>query len=75
MIHNWQHHTTGQGVLYVRLASHVNAMVRCKPLPDGRYLWQFRKVVSFADTIKEAMEYVEAGAEFFDVMHRNPYAN
>lgn len=43
-------------------------------MPDGRYLWQFRKVASYADTVEQAKEYVEAGAEYFDVMHRNPYA-
>ena len=70
----WQNHVTPQGVLYVRLADRDNAMVRCKPSPGGKgYMWQFRKVVSYAPTIQDAIAYVEAGAEFFDVMKRNPY--
>jgi hypothetical protein len=52
----------------------TNAMVRIEPLPCGRYLWQFRKIVSYAKTADEAKEYVEAGAEFFETLRRNPYA-
>ena len=52
------------------------ACVCCKPDPTGKgYLWQFRKIYSFAPTIGDAINYVEAGQEFFEVMHRNPYAN
>jgi hypothetical protein len=59
---------------YLELDGHKNALVRVEPMPDGRYLWQFRKVVSYADSVDKAKEYVEAGAEYFDVMRRNPYA-
>lgn len=73
MQHVWRHDRIVAGTLYVRLQGHKDAMVRCRPMPNGRYLWQFRKVISYADTIEEALNFVEAGAEFFDVMHRNPY--
>lgn len=43
-------------------------------MPDGRYLWQFRKVASYAPTVDQAKDYVEAGAEYFQTMRRNPYA-
>lgn len=71
MQHTWK--PRAQNWLQLDGTSH--ALVRTKPMPDGRYLWQFRKVVSFAPTIEAAREFVEAGAEFFDVMRRNPYAN
>ncbi len=70
MEHVWKPHAT---MPYLELAGTRNAMVRTKPCPDGRYLWQFRKVVSYADTVEQAKNYVEAGAEFFSVMRRNPY--
>jgi hypothetical protein len=59
---------------WIQLEGPSHALVRTAPMPDGRYLWQFRKVVSFADTVDKAKDYVEAGAEFFDVMRRNPYS-
>lgn len=58
---------------YINLSGQTNALVRVKKSPNGKYMWQFRKTVSYADTIEQAKEYVEAGAEFFDIMRRNPY--
>lgn len=58
---------------FIELIGVKDAVVMVKAQPDGRYLWQFRKVVSYAATIKLAMDYVEAGAEYFEVMGRNPY--
>lgn len=72
MEHIWKPH--GRVPHYLILEGHKDAMVRTKAMPDGSYLWQFRKTVSYADSIEKAKEYVEAGAEFFDVMHRNPYS-
>ncbi len=60
---------------YVLLQGFTSALVRVKPMPNGRYLWQFRKVASYAESAEAAKEYVEAGAEYFDVFRRNPYAN
>lgn len=59
---------------WIELQGSANAIVRAAPMPDGRYLWQFRKVVSYADTVEQAKDYVEAGAEFFDTFRRNPYS-
>jgi hypothetical protein len=36
-------------------------------------MWQFRKTVSYAATIEQAIALVEAGAEYFETMKRNPY--
>ena len=58
---------------WLRLVGHSNAAVRRWPSPNGKHMWQFRKTVSYASTVSEAKEYVEAAAEFFDVMRRNPY--
>lgn len=73
MEHTW--HTHPQTPHYLILAGHANALVRTKAEWNGRYLWQFRNVVSYATTIADAKNYVEAGAEFFEVMHRNPYSS
>lgn len=59
---------------YILLQGYTAALVRTEPMPNGRYLWQFRKVASYADTLEQAKEYVEAGAEFFQAFRRNPYA-
>lgn len=59
---------------WMELRGSPSSLVRTAPMPDGRYLWQFRRVVGYAATVDQAKEYVEAGAEFFDAMHRNPYA-
>lgn len=69
--HVWQPHPR---MPYIELAGSRDSLVRTKPAPDGRYLWQFRRVVGYAATVDQAREYVEAGAEFFGAMHRNPYA-
>lgn len=75
LTHNWQHRVTKHGVLYVLLDGNASMSVRCKPCPMGSgYMWQFRKTVSYAPTIEQAINYVEAGKEFFDVMRRNPYS-
>lgn len=58
---------------YLALQGYTCALVRTEPMPDGRFLWQFRKFVSYADTVDKAKDYVEAGAEFFQTMRRNPY--
>ena len=71
MQHTWHPHPT---MPYLLLQGFTNALVRITPMPDGRYLWQFRKVVSYADTVDKAKDYVEAGAEYFDSFRRNPYA-
>ena len=69
--HVWHtHHTSPH---YLLLQGYTCASVRTKPMPDGRYLWQFRKVVSYAATVEEAKNFVEAGSEFFQVFRRNPY--
>lgn len=47
--------------------------VRVKPCDNGKYMFQFRKTVSYADTLAQAIEYVEAGLEYFETMRRNPY--
>lgn len=72
MDHVWLTHKTMPH--YLLLQGYTNALVRVEPMPDGRYLWQFRKVVSYANTIEQAKDYVEAGAEYFQTMRRNPYA-
>lgn len=72
MQHEWKPNERMFGS-YISLCGQTNALVRVKKSPNGRYMWQFRKIVSYADTIEQAKEYVEAGAEFFDVMRRNPY--
>lgn len=58
---------------YIELRGSQDAVVRTVPMPNGKYLWQFRKVVSFADSLESAKDFVEAGAEFFSIMRRNPY--
>jgi hypothetical protein len=70
--HTWRH--TGRDNRFLELADSRDSIVDTRRSPNGRYLWQFRKVASYADTIEQAKDYVEAGAEFFDVMRRNPYA-
>jgi hypothetical protein len=69
--HVWHPHPT---MPYLLLQGYTCASVRTKPSPDGRFMWQFRKVVSYADTVEAAKEYVEAGSEFFQTYRRNPYA-
>lgn len=71
MQHTWTAHAK---LPYIILKGRHDAVVRTKPHSDGRYLWQFNKVVSYADTIEKAKEYVEAGAEFFQAFKRSPYA-
>lgn len=70
--HVWLPHPTN--AKYLLLQGYTNALVRIEPMPDGRYLWQFRKVTSYATSVDQAKEYVEAGAEYFQTMRRNPYA-
>ena len=70
-MHTWKPHAT---MPYLILDGVANALVRTKPLPCGQYLWQFRKTAGKAATLDKAKDYVEAGAEYFDVMRRNPYA-
>lgn len=70
-MHVWHPHPHNPN--YALLQGFTNALVRTEPMPNGKYLWQFRKVASYAATIAEAKEYVEAGAEFFQAFHRNPY--
>lgn len=59
---------------FLELQGVKDAVVDTRTAPNGRFLWQFRKVASYADTIAAAKDYVEAGAEFFSVMRRNPCA-
>jgi hypothetical protein len=77
MDHIW-HPSLVMPTKYLLLQGFTSAMVRTDPMPDGRYrgkyLWQFRKTVGYADTVDQAKDYVEAGAEFFDTFRRNPYA-
>jgi hypothetical protein len=70
MDHHWKPCETGP---YLMLEGHKDSLVRTWPSPDGRILWQFRGVASYADTIEAAKDYVEAGVEYFDVMRRSPY--
>lgn len=70
--HIWHNHPCNAD--YSVLQGYTSAMVRTKPMPDGRYLWQFRKFVSYAESVEQAKEYVEAGSEFFQTFRRNPYA-
>lgn len=72
MTHTWTPHP--RNPKWLQLAGSVDSLVRTVPDPRGRYLWQFRKVVSFADSVDAAKDYVEAGAEFFAAMRRNPYS-
>lgn len=67
----WSHRQTGS-TLWVVLDGQPNQAVRCKPDRNG-YMWQFRKTIAYAATIEQAIAFVEAGAEFFNVMKRNPY--
>lgn len=71
MDHVWHLHPTNSK--YLLLQGVTNALVRTEASPNGAHLWQFRKIVSYAKTVMEAKDYVEAGAEFFAVMRRNPY--
>jgi hypothetical protein len=68
----WKPHATNPR--YVVLEGQKDSLVRTAPMTDGRYLWQFRKIVSYAASVAAAKEYVEAGAEYFETMRRNPYA-
>ena len=70
MDHIWHSHPT---MPYLVLQGFTCASVRTKPCPDGRYLWQFGEVASYADSVDMAKDYVEAGAEYFETMRRNPY--
>ena len=68
---NWIPH---RGVVPYDIAEgHRDACVRTVPSPNGLYLWQFRGVCSYAETIAQAKELVEAGIEYFAVFRRNPY--
>lgn len=71
MDHVWHTHPHNQD--YLLLQGFTNALVRVKAMSCGRYLWQFRSTASYAGTLESAKDYVEAGAEFFDVFRRNPY--
>jgi hypothetical protein len=66
---NWQ----PIGRNWLELKCPVDAFVRTVPDPAGRYLWQFGKVASYAPSIAEARDYVEAGAEYYAQFRRNPY--
>lgn len=70
--HVWRPHPDRPRFLL--LQGFANALVDTKAGADGRYLWQFRKFASYADSVAQAKDYVEAGAEFFETMRRNPYA-
>lgn len=70
MNHVWHPHPTN--ARFLLLQGYTNALVDTQPI-RGRYLWQFRKVASYADTIDAAKDYVEAGAEYFQTFRRNPY--
>lgn len=73
-MHNWTVKISKSGVVWFILND--TACVCVTPDPTGKgYLWQFRKIYSFASSLIEAMQYVEAGQEFFEVMKRNPYVN
>lgn len=63
-----------RGDKWLELECSQHALVRTEPLIDGRYLWQFGDVVSFADSCAKARDYVEAGAEYYEQFKRNPYA-
>ena len=72
MNHIWHAHPKNPE--YQLLQGISNALVRTEPMPDGRYLWQFRRIASYADTVESAKLHVEAGAEYFETFRRNPYA-
>lgn len=69
--HVWLPHDSQPN--YILLQGFTAAMMRTKASPNGKYLWQFRRTAGYAPTIGEAIDIVEAGAEFFHTMHRNPY--
>lgn len=69
--HVWKTHPNNHS--YLVLQGFTNALVRTIALPGGGYLWQFRKVSGRAATLRDAIDCVEAGAEFFSVFHRNPW--
>lgn len=71
--HTWLPHPYNPD--YMLLQGYTSALVRVKPMPDGRYLWQFRKVASYAASIETAKDYVEAGSEYFQTFRRNPYVS
>ena len=58
---------------WLLLQGYTNASVCTRPSPNGRFLWQFRKVCGWAETVRDAIDYVEAGSEFFQVFRRNPW--
>lgn len=70
--HTWRPHHGNPNYQVLNNATH--SLVRTIPMPDGRYLWQFRKVCGRAVSIEAAKECVEAGYEFFRVFRRNPWA-
>jgi hypothetical protein len=69
--HVWRAHPNNKS--YLVLQGSRNALVRTIALPSGRYLWQFRNVSGAANTLRGALDCVEAGAEFFEVFRRNPW--
>jgi len=58
---------------YISLQGYTCATVRTEASPNGRFMWQFRKVVGYCDTVEEAKDMVESGAEFFQTFRRNPW--
>ena len=73
MEHIWQPHPKNPH--YLVLQGSRDSLVRTRAEWNGRYLWQFRDVVSYAESIAAAKDFVEAGAEFFEMLHRNPYSS
>lgn len=70
--HVWK--TLPHAPSYLQLqVGYRNALVRTIPMPCGRYLWQFRNVSGRAESLRDAIDCVEAGAEFFEVFRRNPW--
>lgn len=68
--HIWQPHAT---LPYLVLQDVKDALVRTEKMPNGFYLWQFRTTAGYSESVDAAKHAVEAAAEFFDVMRRNPY--
>lgn len=66
---NWKPY----GAKWLQLECPCDALVRTEPSPNGEFMWQFGRVVSYAKSVAEARDYVEAGAEYYDAFKRNPY--
>jgi hypothetical protein len=59
----WDRHPSQSSAHWLVLRGRANCMVRTTPAHNGRFMFQFRNHVSYADTVAEAKDYVEACVE------------